>query len=134
MKIQNLKEGTFYLATARYNHNTVIISETGTYGMLKVLSAKEKYFNAYEPIFHYFNGTSLKKVTKATLKKEFQHALRTDASFFTAAEKENLAKNFKIKIPMLSNRSWSQDHKRYNKSEKWERTPAKRKTKASNVK
>lgn len=34
---------------------------------------------------------------------------------------------------MLSERGWHKDHYNYNKAEKWERTPAKRKTPARNV-
>jgi hypothetical protein len=98
MKIENVRNGTFYLATARYNHNTLIITDVGTYGPLKVLAQKDKYFNSYEPLFMYFNGIGLKKITKATLKKDFQHALRTDPNYFTTNEREKLANMFKIKI------------------------------------
>lgn len=34
---------------------------------------------------------------------------------------------------LLSERGWHKDHNNYNKAEKWERTPAKRKTPARNV-
>ena len=98
MKIDNLRSGVFYIATARYNPNTLIIKEVGTYGPLKVLAQKDKYFNSYEPTFMYFNGVSLKKITKATLKKDFQHALRTDPNYFTVNEREKLGNLFKIKI------------------------------------
>lgn len=36
--------------------------------------------------------------------------------------------------PTLSARGWHKDHNNYNKAESWERTPAKRKTPARNVK
>ena len=43
-------------------------------------------------------------------------------------------KEQKGKLKMLSERGWHKDHYNYNKAEKWERTPAKRKTPARNVK
>ena len=133
MKIENIKSGVFYLASAPYNFNTVVITDVGTYGPLKILANNDKYFNGYYANFHYFNGKSLKKVTLTALKKDFQYALKTDPKYFTAGEIEKLSKIFKIKIPMLAARGWHKDHNNYNKADKWERTPAKRKTPARNV-
>ena len=39
-----------------------------------------------------------------------------------------------VKTKTLSARGWHKDHNNYNKAESWERTPAKRKTPARNVK
>lgn len=135
MIIENIKSGTFYLATAPSNYNTVMIYEVGTYGPLKVLANSKKYFQGYEPSIFYFNGKSLKKITKIALKKDFLYALKTDPAYFTTTEIKRLSEIFKIKDSekLLSARGWHKEHNNYNKAEKWERTPAKRKTPARNV-
>jgi len=135
MVIENIKSGTFYLATAPSNYNSVIIYEVGTYGPLKVLANSKKYFQAYEPTIFYFNGKSLKKITKVALKKDFLYALKTDPAYFTSNEITRLSEIFKVKIPMLASavKGWQKEHNNYNKSEKWERSPAKRKTPARNI-
>jgi hypothetical protein len=133
MKIDNIKNGAFYLATAPYNYNTLVITDVGTYGCLKVLGNSSKYFNGYYPSFHYFNGKSLTKVTTSSLKKDFQNALKVDPKYFSATETEKLCKFFKIKIPMLSAKGWHKEHNNFNKAEKWEKKPKDRKTSARNV-
>jgi hypothetical protein len=133
MKIENIKNGAYYLATAPYNYNTLVITDVGTYGCLKVLGNSSKYFNGYYPSFQYFNGKSLKKVTSISLKKDFQNALKVDPKYFTPGETEKLCKFFKIKIPMLAAKGWHKEHNNFNKSEKWEKKPKDRKTPARNV-
>jgi hypothetical protein len=143
MKTFKVKDA-FYIATAPYNREIVIIADVGEYGCLKVLANSNKYFNAYFPDFKYFNGKTLKVLTKTFLKSFFTKALKQDPTYFSMAELEKLGEYFNIKIEkhlseqlkIKFNRSkqpWHKDHNNYNKAEKWERTPAKRKTPARNV-
>ena len=98
MKIQNIKGGAFFLATAPYNWNSVTISDIGFYGPLKVLANSSKYFTGYYPDFFYVQGSKFRKLTKAELKDTFKNALEMDPKFFTAAEKKTLGSVFKINV------------------------------------
>lgn len=98
MKIQDVKGGGFFIATAPYNWNSVIITDVGHYGPLKVLANSKKYFSGYYPDFFYVSGSKIKKITKVELKSTFRHALEMDPKFFTMAEIQELAKIFKMRI------------------------------------
>ena len=98
MKIENVKSGAFYIARAPYNWNSVVITDVGEWGCLKVLANSKKYFNGYYPEFTYVNGTKTSKITKSDLKYTFERALEWDRKYFTNNEIEELGKFFKIKI------------------------------------
>jgi len=143
MKTTTVKD-SFYIATAPYNREIVIISDVGEYGCLKVLANSSKYFKAYYPEFQRYNGKNLKKLTKTYLKSFFTKALKQDPTYFSINELEKLGEYFNIKVERhlseqlkmkftTRQRGWHKDHYNYNKAEKWERTPAKRKTPARNV-
>lgn len=134
MKIENVKNGGFYIGTAPYNWNTVIITDVGQYGPLKVLANSKKYFTGYYPDFFYVNGSKIRKLTKAELKQTFKNALDMDPKYFSAAEISELGNIFKVKVEtFLSAKGWHKDHYNYNKREKYETPPAKRKTPARNA-
>lgn len=134
MNVRNVKNGAFYIARAPYNWNTVIIEDVGEYGCLKILANAKKYFTGYYPEFWRVDGKTMKKLTNTTLKSFFKNALKYDKKYFTNAEIQELGKYFKIKVDLLSAHGWSKDHYNYNKAEKWEKKPAKRKIPARNVK
>jgi hypothetical protein len=115
MKVENIKSGVFYVAQAPYNWNTLIISDVGTFGPLRILANWEKYFNTYKPSFKYYNGKSFSSVSMSALKKDFQHALRTDPGYFSKTEIERLAKMFNIKIGGLAESSSCKRVKGYKK-------------------
>ncbi len=74
------------------------------------------------------------KVLKIDLKNGIKKLLK--APGLTNVEKTAICKIMAIPVPhQLSEKQkgWHKDHHNYNKAEKWERTPAKRKTPARNV-
>ena len=95
MKTITVKDA-FYIATAPYNREIVIIADVGEYGCLKILANSSKYFKAYEPQFQYFNGKSLKKITKTYLKSFFTKALKFDPTYFSISELKTLGEIFKL--------------------------------------
>lgn len=102
MKIIDNEQGAFYVASAAYNKNTVIITDTGEYGCLKVLANADKYFRSYYPDF-YRIGADLtkKKLTNKLLKEIFIHSIEYDYKW-TVLERETLARYFKVNIDFLS--------------------------------
>jgi len=98
MKIVDNLQGTFFVAVAPYNRNSVIIMDTGEFGCLKVLANAKKYFRAYYPEFYRIDtGLSKKKLTNKSLKEFFIHSLQTEYKW-TREERENLAEYFNIKL------------------------------------
>lgn len=98
MKIINNDQGSFFVANAASNRNTVIITDTGEYGCLKVLANADKYFRGYYPEFYRVaNDLSKKKVTNKLLKEIFIHSLEMNYRW-TVAEREQLAHYFKIRL------------------------------------
>jgi len=74
------------------------------------------------------------KVLKIDLKNGIKKLLK--APGLTNVEKTAICKIMAIPVPhQLSEKQkgWHKDHHNFNKAEKWERTPAKRKTPARNV-
>jgi hypothetical protein len=143
MKTITVKDA-FYIATAPYNREIVIIADVGEYGCLKILANSSKYFKAYEPQFQYFNGKSLKKITKTYLKSFFTKALKFDPTYFSISELKTLGEIFKVKVEnhlseqlkikfrdYPTGRAWSKEHYNRNYAEKWEANK-KRKVKARN--
>lgn len=143
MKISKTQHA-FYIGTAPYNTEIVIITDTGLYGCLKVLANNDKYFNGYYAQFQYFNGKNLKKITQTELKTMFKKAIETDPKRFSRSEWEKLGDYFKIKIekylgeqtslkfptpgrPKTNKRGTKKDYNSYNKNQKWEVPPSKRK-------
>ena len=137
MKINNNVQGSFFVARADYNRNTVIITDTGEFGCLKVLANRKKYFRAYDPEFYRVDSfLTKKKLTNKVLKDFFIHSLETGYKW-TGLEKEELARYFRVNLDKYlseKQKGWHKDHYNYNKAEKWERPPAKRKTPARNIK
>jgi hypothetical protein len=81
------------------------------------------------------NGTiKTQKVLKMDLKNGIKKLLKTPG--LTNVEKAAICKIVKIPVPHQlaeKQKGWHKDHNNFNKAEKWERTPAKRKTPARNV-
>jgi hypothetical protein len=74
------------------------------------------------------------KVLKMDLKNGIKKLLNVPG--LTNVEKTNICKLLKIPVPhhlSEKQKGWHKEHNNYNKAEKWERTPAKRKTPARNV-
>jgi Na+-transporting NADH:ubiquinone oxidoreductase subunit NqrC len=74
------------------------------------------------------------KVLKMDLKNGIKKLLNVPG--LTNVEKTNICKLLKIPVPhhlSEKQKGWHKEHHNYNKAEKWERTPAKRKTPARNV-
>jgi hypothetical protein len=98
MKIVDNLQGSFYVAVAPYNRNSVIIMNTGEYGALKVLANAKKYFRGYYPEFYRIDtAMTKKKLTNKELKDLFIHSLQTNYKW-TREERENLALYFNIKL------------------------------------
>lgn len=98
MKIVNNIQGSFFVAVAPSNRNSVIIMDTGEYGCLKVLANAKKYFRAYYPEFYRVDTLmTKKKLTNKSLKEFFVHSLQTGYKW-TRDERENLAEYFNIKL------------------------------------
>lgn len=75
------------------------------------------------------------KVLKIDLKNGIKKLLKTPGGL-TNIEKAAICKILGIPVPhhlAEKQKGWHKDHNNYNKAEKWERTPAKRKTPARNV-
>jgi hypothetical protein len=99
MKIVNNYQGSFYVAIAPYNSNSVLILDTGEYGALKVLANASKYFLGYYYPEFYRVSSSLqkKKLSDRELKQIFIHSLDMNYKW-TVEERENLAKYFNLKL------------------------------------
>lgn len=98
MKITNNPQGSFYVAVAPYNHNSVLILDTGEYGCLKVLANADKYFKTYYPEFYRIDTAVTKtKLTNKLLKEMFINSLETGWKW-TLSEREELAKYFNVKV------------------------------------
>lgn len=137
MKIVNNLIGSFYVAQVPGNFNTVLITDSHEIGCLKILANADKYFKTYYPTFYHYTRTLKRtKVTDRFLKQSFIQTL-TSGYKWTREERQNLADYFKINLDKYlgeKQKGWHKDHYNYNKAEKWERKPAKRKTPARNVK
>jgi hypothetical protein len=98
MKLIDNSSGTFFVAVAPYNRNSVIILDTGEYGCLKAIANADKYFNTYYPeCYRIDTGMKKTKVSKTILKDMFISSLKQNYKW-TTFEREELARYFNIKL------------------------------------
>jgi len=98
MKLIDNKQGTFFVAVAPYNRNSVLIIDTGEYGCLKAIANADKYFNTYYPECYRIDTKMKKqKISKVVLKEMFINSLKIGYKW-TTFEKEELARYFNIKL------------------------------------
>jgi hypothetical protein len=105
MKTCKIK-GAFYIVTAPYNQNIVIVHDGESFGVLKIYANANNYFNgSYYPETKYFDGAKLSRVSLTELKKDLVYALNKSDKYFTKNEYIKLMSLFNIsekKYPQLS--------------------------------
>jgi hypothetical protein len=149
MKTTIIKNSHFYIASTKYGIDTLTIQNAGILACLKIIANKEKYFEGNKVFFmETFNGRTFKTVSDLKIKRELKAMLKEFntskvlltknelikcCEYFKIALPKMLSEQLTIKFPGTKQKGWHKDHNNYNKREKWERTPAKRKTPARNV-
>jgi hypothetical protein len=150
MKTTIVKNSHCYIASQKYGYDTVLIQNAGILSCLKIIANRKKYWEGNKIEFvESNNGRTFKKVSEVKLKRELRLMLKeylNSKVFLTQKELIECCQYFKIKIPaMLSEqlkikfpatrqKGWHKDHYNFNKAEKWEIPPKKRKVPARNVK
>ena len=144
MKVKKLENGYYYkLELKKISATILIVEDCDEFELLKIIADPEKYFNLNVPLkknifpkIELFNFHKPKKlISLAKMKAHYKRILKADSYYFSLQAERALDQVFNIKptTSMLSARGWTKDHYNYNKAEKWERKPAKRKIPARNV-
>jgi hypothetical protein len=144
MKVTKLPEGYFYkMQLKKISETILIIDDCFEYELLKIIADPEKYFKLNTPLkkivfptIEYFTFNKAKKIISLAKMKAYYKAVnKADPYYFSIQAETVLNELFKLKptIKTLSARGWHKEHNNYNKTEKHERTPAKRKTPARNI-
>lgn len=144
MKVKKLENGYYYkLELKKISATILIVEDCEEYELLKIIADPERYFNLNIPLKKtifpqielYHTHKPKKIISLAKMKAHYKRILETDNYYFSLQATRALNEVFKIKVTpkMLSARGWTKDHYNFNKAEKWERKPAKRKIPARNV-
>ena len=145
MRVKKLSDGYYYkMQLKRISPIILIVQDADEFELLKIIANPEKYFELNVPLkknvfpiielFHTYHAKKIISLSK--MKKLYKDIItNVDQYYFGLEETRKLNEVFKIKVTpkMLSARGWTKDHYNYNKAEKWERKPAKRKIPARNV-
>jgi len=142
MKVKKIEDGFYYkIELKKFTDTVLIVEDCEEYQILNIISDPIRYFNLKsipKPVFpkiQLYKKGSAKVITLARMKKLYKQISQADVYYFAIQSERYLNELFKLKpvIKTLSARGWHKEHNNYNKAEKWERIPAKRKTPARNV-